>query len=301
MFRTSTPYARRTRFLVSSVAALGLLVAIPGSAQAAATPVPLGTSGSFAVLAGQTITNIGATTLNGDIGLSPGTSITGMETVTLNGAKHAAGPVALDAQADLGVAYLNASLQAPAKAIPTELGGSTLAPGVYSSGSLGLNKTLTLDAGGDPGAVFVFQSADTLKTASGSRVRLINGATACNVFWQVSQSATLGSGSSFAGNILALTSVSLDSGARVDGRVLARNGSVTLQANTITKPTCQIARSTTTPSPQVTQVPSGSVAAGDGSTSGAGDNGLGLMAGLLVFTAFGGASVVATRRRRSNS
>lgn len=316
--------AHRAPLAIASVAALGLLVALPGNAQAAATPVPLGTAGSFVVLAGQTITNTGATTLSGDVGVSPGSAITGQATIVLtNGVYHPADTVAASAQADASTAYDNARLQTPATAVATELGGTTLVPGVYSSGSFGLTNTVTLDGGGDPNAVFVFQSADTLITASGSRVALTNGANPCNVFWQVSQSATLGSGSTFNGTILALTSVSLATGATVSGRVLARTGAVTMQANTITAPTCAAAPTptptatatatptatptviptatptvvpTVTPTPQVT-VPSGPVATGDGSTSGAG-NGLGMVAGGLVLAGFGAATVGMTRRRR---
>lgn len=299
---------RRVRLGVASVAALGLLVALPGSAQAAAVAVPLGTSASFAVLAGETVTNTGATTISGDVGVSPGSAITGQETVTLsNGVYHAADAVAGVAQADFLIAYDNARLQVPPTAIATELGGTTLIPGVYSSGSFGLNNTVTLDAGGDPNAVFVFQSADTLITASDSQVSLINGASPCNVFWQVSTSATLGSGSSFTGTILALTSVSLDTGATVEGRVMARTGSVTMQANTINRPTCA-ATPTPTASPTATatatptaQIPTGPVATGDGSTVGGGNDGLSLLAGVLMFVGVGAAAVFATRRRRLNT
>ncbi|MBC7560734.1 MAG: DUF3494 domain-containing protein [Dermatophilaceae bacterium] len=289
---------RRLRLGIASVAALGMLVAVPASAQAAATPVPLGTANSFVVIAGATVTNIKATTLNGDVGLAAGSSVTGKETITLlNGAYHVADATAVKAKADVGTAYDNARLQLPSKLVATELGNpKPLTPGVYKAGKLGITKTLTLDAQGDPNAVFVFQSADTLITASDSHVNLINGASPCNVFWQVSKSATLGSGSTFSGTILALQSIDLDTGAKVKGRAFARTGAVTMKGNTIDRSMCA-AKATAAPSAQVTQVPKGSVRTGDGSTSG-GLSARGLLAGLLAFAALGGATVVATRRRR---
>lgn len=298
-----------TRLGASALMAVGLVVALPGVAHAAAVPVPLGTADPFVVLAGSAITNTGATTLNGDVGLSPadGSFVTGFTPgVTLNGTLHAADAVALGAQNDLTAAYLNAATQSPATAIPTELGGTTLQPGVYSAGTYGLTGTLTLDAGGDPDAVFVFTAASTLITGSASSVALINDAQACHVFWQVTSSATLGSGSHFQGTILALTSISLGTGATVDGRVLARNGAVTLQGNTITRPVCAAPATTpaTTPaasgsvSPsQVTAVPVGAVSTGDGSTSG-GSSSVGLaVIGALAVAGAGGASWFAVRRR----
>ncbi len=310
--------ARRMSVGVASVAALGLLVALPGSAQAAAVPVPLGTADSFVVLAGTTITNTGATTVNGDMGLTPGTSFTGMPPLVLNGASHVADTVALAAQADLGAAFDNAAGQTPAVAVPSELGGTTLVPGIYSSGVFTITNTVTLDAGNNPNATFIFQSAATLTAAAGSRVNLINGASPCNVFWLVRSSATLNTTADFTGNILALTDIHLFTGATVQGRVLARNGAVTLDANTITRPTCQVTPTPTptgtatptatpmalptviSPSPQVTAVPTGAVSTGDGSTSGGGTNPLGLLAGVLVFAGITGSTVVAVRRRRQN-
>jgi Ice-binding-like len=238
--------ARRRRGLAASAAAAGVstlvaftLALLPSSASAVATAVDLGTASSFAVLGGQTVTNTGPSTINGDLGVSPGTAITGFPPGTVNGAVHAADAVALQAQSDLVTAYNDAAGQATSASISGDLGGQTLVPGVYTaSSSIQLTGTLTLDAQGNPNAVFVFQVGSTLITASASNVLLINGAQPCNVFWQVGSSATLGTNSNFVGNILALTSISATTGAVIAGRALARNGSVTLDTNTITVPAC---------------------------------------------------------------
>jgi hypothetical protein len=201
--------------------------------------VPLAASASFAVLAGSGVTNTGATVLTGDLGSFPTLSITGLASLTLGGLNQAGGAVAQQAKADLVVAYDNAAAKAPTAAIAADLGGRTLAPGVYrSASSIGLTGTVTLDGQGDPNAVFVFQAGSTLTTASASQVALTNGARACNVFWQVGSSATLGTGSTFRGTILALTSVTVTTGVTIAGRVLARNGAVTLDTDTITRADC---------------------------------------------------------------
>jgi serine protease AprX len=199
----------------------------------------LGTAGSFALLAGSTVTNTGPSRINGNLGLHPGTAVTGSPAGTVSQTSYAATATALRAKSDLTAAYNDAAGRTPATTAPGDIGGLTLTPGVYKSGSsIGLTGTLTLDAEGDPNAVFVFQAGSTLITASGSRVKLVNGAQACNVFWQVGSSATLGTTTVFAGNILALTSITMNNGVTVTGRALARNGAVTLINDTITAPHC---------------------------------------------------------------
>jgi len=287
--------ARRARFGVATVAALGLLVALPGTAQAAVAAVPLGTADSFVVLAGAIVTNTGPSTLNGDVGSYPTTTITGTGSMTVNGVNHAGDAVTQGAQTDLTTAYNTAAGEGPTSPIAADLAGQTLTPGVYNSASsVGLSGDLTLDAGGDPSAVFVFQAGSTLTTASGSHVTLTNGAQACNVFWQVGTSATLGTGSSFRGTVLAMESITVTTGATVEGRVLARNGAVTLDTNTITKATCA-----TTPAPtgQVAAVPSGAVSTGDGSTSAGIDTMQYLLVGALAIGGVGGLAVLVARRR----
>ena len=246
------PSARRARFAATSVTTLvalfsaGLLVALVSGAQAAAKSVPLGTADSFVVLAGSGITNTGPTTLNGDLGTFPTTSISGTGSLTVTGANHAGGTVTQGAKTDLVTAYNTAAGEGPTSPIAADLGGRTLTPGVYNSASsIGLTGELTLNAGGDPSAVFVFQAGSSLTTASASRITMVNGAQACNVFWQVGSSATLGTNSSFRGSILALTSITATTGASITGRLLARNGAVTLDTNTITKPTCAAVTATT--------------------------------------------------------
>ena len=237
--------------------ALGALMAVPTMSMAAQPPVNLGTTSSFALLAGTGITNTGSSTVNGDIGVSPGTAFTDQADVTVHGAVHLGDAVALQAQADLIKAYDDAAGRTPVTTIPTELGGTTLTPGVYvsESGTFQITGTLTLDAKGDPNGVFIFKSASTLITASDSSVNLINGARFCRVFWQVTSSATLGTNSRFVGHIFALTSIAAQTGATVQGQLLARNGAVTLDTNTITNGIC----GTVTPTPTATPTPTPSV------------------------------------------
>ena len=219
------------------IAAIGLAAALAallaGTALAAAS-VNLGAARSFAVLAGTTITNTGATTITGDVGLHPGSSAPGFTTVTLHGAKHLGDAVALKAKNALVTAYNDAAGAKPVTNVPTELGGTTVGPGVYASDTLGLSGTLTLDGDG----LYVFQAGSTLITAPGGKVTLINGASACNVYWQVGSSATLDTSTSFKGTIMALTSITLNNGATLEGRALARNGAVTMDHNSINSSSC---------------------------------------------------------------
>ncbi len=174
----------------------------------------LGTAANYGVLAASTVTNTGLTTINGDLGLSPGTAITGFPPGQVNGTINAADSAALQAQNDLTTAY-NAAAAIPVTAtIPVELGGTTVTPGVYASpaGTFGITGTLTLDAQGDPNAVFIFQAASTLITAAASNVVLVNGAQAANVFWVVGSSATLGTSSIIQGNIMAQASITVTTG-----------------------------------------------------------------------------------------
>jgi hypothetical protein len=208
------------------------------------TPVALGSAGAFGVLAGSTVTSTGGTTVNGDLGVSPGTAVSGFFAIdggpgTVTGTIHAGDAAAAQAQTNLTVAYNDAAGRTVgAVTVAGDLGGQTLTPGLYrSTSSLAISSgDLTLDAQGDANAVFIFQMASTLTTTTGRQVILSGGAKAVNVFWQVGSSATLGTTSVFKGNILAFTSITVTTGAAVEGRLLARNGAVTLDANTITTP-----------------------------------------------------------------
>ena len=221
-------------FVVSTV---GVVFAVASPARAEG-PVGLGTATSFAVLAGQTITNTGASVISGDVGLSPGSAVVGFPPgIVNNGTVHATDAVAAQAESDLTASYLDAAGRTPVSPVGPDLSGLTLTTGVYSAGAMSLTGTVILDGQGDPNASWVFQAASTLITGSTSVVSLINGASACNVFWQVTSSATLGTSSTFVGTIMALTSIAATTAAQVTGRLLARNGEVTLDANVINAPT----------------------------------------------------------------
>ena len=201
----------------------------------------LGTAGSFAVLGGSTVTNTGATVVHGNLGLAPGLAVTGFPPgLVVDGTIHAGDEVALAAQRDTTAAYVELAGLAPtADLTGQDLGGLRLEPGVYRfASSAQLTGTLTLDALGDPDAAFVFQIGSTLTTASNAEVVVIGGVAACNVFWQVGSSATLGTTTRFGGTIVALASITLTTGAVVQGRTLARTGAVTLDGNQVQRAAC---------------------------------------------------------------
>lgn len=226
------------------LAGVYLAGAAAGAVLAVATAPGLGTAGVFAVLGGSTVTNTGPTTISGSLGVSPGTAVVGFPSGTVTGGTiHAADAVALQAQNDALTAYNNLASQ-PCDFYLTgqDLGGKTLVPGVYCfTSSAQLTGDLTLNFLGNSNAVFVFKIGSTLTTASNASVSIINGGSICNVFWQVGSSATLGTTTSFVGNILALASVTLNTGATVDGRVFARTGAVTMDTNNISNSACNIA------------------------------------------------------------
>jgi type VI secretion system secreted protein VgrG len=222
--------------ILASLASLTLLGLIANAGASI-----LGSAQSYAVLGGSTVTNTGSSVLWGDLGVFPGTAITGFGPVdggpgTVNGTIHAGDSAALQAQSDLASAYsLIAGQVATQDLTGLDLGGMTLTPGVYRfSSSAGLTGALTLDAQGDPNARFDFQIGSTLISASNASVHFINGGSGGNTYWQVGSSATLGTGTSFAGHILASDSITLTTGVSItDGNALARTGAVTLDSNMI--------------------------------------------------------------------
>jgi hypothetical protein len=202
-------------------------------------PVNLRSTATFAVLAGSTVTNTGPTTVTGDLGVSPGTALTGFLPGKIIGTAHLGDPTAATAEADLTTAYNDAAGRTLCPvSVAGNLGGLTLAPGLYkSTSSLEISSgDLTLDAKGNANAVFIFQMASTLTTTSGRAVVLKGGAKAANVFWQVGSSATLGTRSVVKGTIMADQAITLNTGATLDGRALARIAAVALDTNAVTRP-----------------------------------------------------------------
>jgi hypothetical protein len=281
-----------------------VLLVVGGVATAAIVPtVLLGTSANYAVLGGSTVTNTGNSVLNGSLGLSPGTSIIGFPPglVVPPGTVDNANGAAAQAQSDLTAAYVDAAGRPLNATTTADLGNLILVGGVYAGPSkspLSLTGPLTLDGAGDPNSVFIFQTDSTLITASGSTVTLINSAQECNVFWQVGSSATLGTGSVFAGNILALTSITVTTGVTVHGRALARNGAVTLDTDTFILPTCDLSVPTTT---TTTTVPGATTTAVGGATTAAPITGLpftGLPIGTTLIAALSALTLGAVLIRR---
>lgn len=253
------PWWRSTLLVaLSGVIAVVLLVISSVVASAAPTNVDLATATPFAVLAGSTITNTGPSTIAGSIGLSPGSAVTGFPPgIVTAGTTHAADAVALQAKTDLTAAYVDAAARTPFSTTTSDLAGDNLVAGVYkASSSMSLTGSVTLNGGGDANSVFIFVAGSTLITSSSSHVVLTNDAQSCHIFWIVGSSATLGTGSSFVGSILALTSITATSGVTIDGRLLARNGAVSLDSDVITRPFCAtVATTTSTPGGSTTTTP----------------------------------------------
>jgi len=249
---------KRTRQSLSCGTALIILVvaAIPASAQTSPT---LGNAAPFGVLAGSTVTNTGSSVIGGNVGVSPGGAITGFPpgTISSGSSFHAANGTSSAAQVSLTAAYNDLAGQAPTQNLSgQDLGGLTLTSGVYRfDSSAQLTGNLTLNAQGSTNSAWIFQIGSALTTASNSSITMINGGSLCNVYFQVGSSATLGTTTSFIGNILALTSITLNTGATVTGRTLARNGAVTLDTNTTTAASCATVAEPVPGSPPVSGPP----------------------------------------------
>ena len=256
-----------TLFFAASIAltlAISTLTAGVAANAAGPTTVNLGAADSFAVLAGTpAVTNTGATQISGDVGIHPGAAVTGFPPGQVNGTIHAADAVALQAKNSLTAAYLDAAGRPMSASVAAGTLSGTLVGGVYNSGgfTLSIAGTVTLDGQNDPSSVWIFQATSDLVTASASTVAFVNGAQPCNVFWQVTSSATLGSGSSFVGTILANTSVTMANGVVMNGRALARTGDVTLINDTIARSSCTSAAVSTTPVPTFGPTPGPATAA----------------------------------------
>jgi len=284
---------------------LALIVGANSVVALASTAPGLGTAASFAILAGTTVTNAAApstTVVTGDVGVSPGTAITNMTgppNGTIVGTTHTGSdPLAISAKNDLTTAYgVAASSPCNFNKTGQNLGTQTLTPGTYCQTTA---PTLTGDLTLSGNGVFIFQIGSTLVTASGARVLLINGAQPCNVFWQVSSSATLGSTTTFVGTIMALTSISLNDSATIAGRALARNGAVTLINNQITAPTTCLPVTVAGPTPSPTPTVSGVGSTGGGPPKNDGFPWiLALVAGVLGSAAAIGLGLTVRGHRRS--
>lgn len=239
---------RSLAYRLGTIGATVALLALLGSTQAPAAhaattidgPIDLGTAADFGVLGASAVTNTGPSLINGDLGVSPGTSITGFDGApdgVVNGDVHQTDAVATQAQEDTTTAYNVAASLTPTQSGLTELAGLSLSPGVYAGGALVLSNNGALTLAGSEQSVWVFQAASTLTIGSATQITITGGASACNVFWQVGSSATIGTAAQFEGTVLALEAITATTGATITGRLLARTAAVTLDTNTITAST----------------------------------------------------------------
>ncbi|WP_375478853.1 ice-binding family protein [uncultured Jatrophihabitans sp.] len=284
------PVGARRLGLVGVGAALSatlLAAGVATSSPAFAAAPGLGSAASYSVLAGSTATNTGTSVLSGDLGVSPGYAITGFSTAVIGGATHDNDSQAAQAESDLTTAYnVAAGLTPTGGDLGSALVGGTHDPGVYNAASaLDMSGTVTLDGQGDPDSVFVFQVGSGFTSASNSHIVLTGAAQACNVFWQVGSSATLGTNSSFVGTIMALDSITVTTGTTVEGRALARNAAVTLDNNVFTASTCATTSPTTSAAPSSTGTGSGTGTSGPGTTAASTP-----ASGSAIATAGGGSS-----------
>ncbi|MGZ8738648.1 MAG: ice-binding family protein [Nocardioides sp.] len=307
--------------LISATALTGMFLAGPlaTSAHAVVEHPPLLTARNFSVLAGSEVTNTGPSSIAQNLGVSPGTSLplnAGANQLNVGGATYSGtDAIAIQAKNDLDGAYTNAANQIPRIAQDTELGGETLVGGIYNvptTADMGLTGVLTLDGANNPDSIWVFQARRALNIASSVSMVLIRGANPCNIYWQVSSTATLGTASRMIGTIMAETSVVMQTGATLQGRILARTAEITMDTNVITNPACQPVGledddddtggtggtggtnggTGSAGGVQVAQAPAGAVdtgVAGPDST---------IMSGWVLAAGFGGLAVVALRRRQ---
>jgi hypothetical protein len=278
-----------------SITVSALIVGLNLTPALASTAPGLGTATSFAVLAGETVTNTGNSVITGDLGVSPGSAVTGFPPgIVTGGSQHAADALAASAKKDLTTAYgIAASSPCNFNKTGQNLGGQTLTPGTYCQTTAApLVGNLTLSGNG----VFIFQIGGKLETGPGATVSLTNGAQPCNVFWQVSSSATLATTTTFVGTIMALASISLDDTATIAGRALAQTASVTLINNKITAPTTCNAVATTPSVRRAPRIPR----AGVGPSQGDGFPWiLAMVAGVLASGGAVGLGMGVRTRRRS--
>lgn len=257
------PFHRIGKAAGAIIATAALTVGIGVAAYAEALPVPEGDASGFAVLGAETVTNTGPSTVVGDIGVHPGSAVTGYAEITHTGDLYEGTVEASDAQVSARAAWVSANAQAAGTPVGPELSGLILTPDVYDSGTFTNSGTLTLDAEGNTDAIFIFRAASTVTTSVGSSMELINGASSCNVYWIVGSSAVLGGSSTNVGTFISDISMSMGTGASLRGRTWELTGAVTLDNNNINS-TCLVGAALDDEGPQVDNPPTGGVATGDG-------------------------------------